>query len=366
MARKKQNGGLTVLTKKQLSSVMINAIILKMIMTFPRNIFMICGNSAWMAGIAATAVSFGLFCLIKWLYCAKSNVIDISYKLGGVMLRTITGLCVFLVLSLNFISILRIFPEIIHLVLLQKTYVEFITAAFVITVIYGSWCGIEAIARVHQIFIPIAGVVFASFIIMLLPDIKGGNLLPIFGNGTVSLIKGSLFVMSIFSDLLMLNILIPFAKDPDDWKGAGNKSIIIGGVCAILIFLAYGMCYAYPASSEFIVPIYQLERLINLSDFFSRLETVFQFIWSISILLYSSMYLAVLGETWRESFGLHHTKPLCAPITIALVGVALLPDSLNDAIFWDGAINRWVYIPAFAIPVIIGALFHVKQFKTTR
>ena len=182
----------------------------------------------------------------------------------------------------------------------------------------------------------------------------------------MALTKGGLSTLSIFSDLLMLNILIPFAKDPDDWKGAGNKSIIIGGICASLIFLAYGMCYAYPASSEFIVPIYQLERLINLSDFFSRLETVFQFIWSISILLYSSMYLAVLGETWRESFGLHHVKPLCAPITLTLIGVALIPDSLNDAIFWDGLINRWVYIPAFAIPIIIGALFHVKQFKTTR
>lgn len=355
-----------MLTKKQLSSVMINAIILKMIMTFPRNIFMICANSAWMAGIVSTAVALGLFCLIKQLYCAKSNVIDISYKLGGVPLRIITGLAVFLVLSLNFISIMRIFPEIIHLVLLQKTYVEFIAMVFIIAVIFGSWCGIEAIARVHQIFIPIAGIVFAAFIIMLLPDIKGVNLLPIFGNGAVALTKGSLSVMSIFSDLLMLNILIPFAKDPDDWKGAGNKSIIIGGICASLIFLAYGLCYAYPASSEFIVPIYQLERLINLSDFFSRLETVFQFIWSISILLYSALYLAVISETWRESFGLHHVKPLCAPITLTLIGVALIPDSLNDAIFWDGLINRWVYIPAFAIPIIIGALFHVKQFKTTR
>ena len=160
-----------MLTKKQLSSVMINAIILKMIMTFPRNIFMICANSAWMAGIVSTAVALGLFCLIKQLYCAKSNVIDISYKLGGVPLRIITGLAVFLVLSLNFISIMRIFPEIIHLVLLQKTYVEFIAMVFIIAVIFGSWCGIEAIARVHQIFIPIAGIVFAAFIIMLLPDI---------------------------------------------------------------------------------------------------------------------------------------------------------------------------------------------------
>ena len=352
-----------MLTKKQLSSVMINAIIIKMIMTFPRNIFSLCGNSAWIAGVVATAVSVGLFFLIQRLYCEKSDVIELSYRLGGATLRIITGLAVFFVLSLNFISILRIFPEIIRLVLLQKTYVEFIATVFIIAIIFGSWCGIEAIARVHQIFIPISGLVFASFIIMLIPDIKGESLLPIFGNGAAALTKGSLSTLSIFSDLLMLNILISFAKDTDDWRGAGNRSIIIGGICASLIFLAYGMCYLYPASSEFIVPIYQLERLINLSDFFSRLETVFQFIWAISILLYSTLYLALISETWRKSFGLHHVKPLCAPITLMLAGIAVIPDSLNDAIFWNGVINHWVYIPAFAIPIIIGALFHVKQFK---
>ncbi len=353
-----------LLTNKQLSSVIINAIVVKMIVSLPRNIFVYCGNAAWLAAIYATAIGFGLFSVLKKLYTTKDNVIGLAEKTGGSVLRIVTGLCVFLVLSASLVGIVRIFPDIIRLVLLQKTYLELIGTVFVVSIILGAWCGIEAIARVHQIFLPIAGIVFAAFLVMLFPDFHGQNLFPILGNGIKSITVDGLACLSVFSDLLMLNILIPRMKDVECYRKSGSRAVIIGGACAIFIFLAYGLCYVYPASAEFIIPIYQMERLINLSDFFSRLEAVFQFIWSISILLYSAFYLAVLAEVWCETFALHHSKPLVAPIIIILVGVCIIPESLNEAIYYNSIINKWLYIPAFFIPIIIGGLyklFHVKQ-----
>ena len=50
-----------MLTNKQLSSIIINAIVVKVIMTFPRDMFAYCGNAAWIAGIYTTAVAFCLF-----------------------------------------------------------------------------------------------------------------------------------------------------------------------------------------------------------------------------------------------------------------------------------------------------------------
>ncbi len=350
-----------MLTNKQLSAMIINAIIVKMIMTFPRDMFVYCGNSAWLAGVYATAVAYGLFAVTKKLYTTKDNVIGLADKVGGATLRIITGVAVFAVLAVNFIDIIRVFPEIIRLVLLQKTYVEIIGTLFVVTIIFGAWCGIEAIARVHVIFLPIAGVAFVGFLVCLIGDIHGQNLLPILGNGIKPILSDGLCGLSVFADLLLLNILIPYMKETDSFRKSGTKSVIIGGICSVLIFLVYGLCYVYPASSEFIVPVYQLERLVNLSDFFSRLEALFQFIWSISILLYSTLYLAVLSEVWRESFALHHTKPLIAPIVIMLVGICVIPVSLNEVIYYEGIINKWLYIPAFAIPIAIGVLFHVKH-----
>ena len=350
-----------MLTSKQLSSVIINAIVVKMIITFPRSIFAYCGNSAWLAAVYVTAVAFAFFSVMHPLYRSEKNVIGLAEGIGGAVLRIITGFAVFAVLALNFVSIIRVFPEIIRLVLLQKTYVEIIGTVFVLVVIFGASCGIGAIARVHQMFLPVAGIVFLAFLIMLVPDLHFGYLLPILGNGAKSILIDGLSAMSVFTDLLVLNILIPKVKDIESYRKAGMKAILAGGACAVLIFLFYGLCYAYPASKEFIIPVYQLERLINLSDFFSRLEALFQFIWSISVLLYSALYAAVLAQVWGETFNLHHKKPIIAPTVIMLVGFALLPGSLNDMISVESAINRWIYIPAFIIPIVIGLLHKAKN-----
>lgn len=353
-----------MITQKQLTSIAIIAFVTKMLVTFPTTIFRLCGNAAWLAGIYVTLVAVGIFALIRRIYTVKENVITVAEKTGGTPLRIITGLIVFAVLGLNAIGLMRTFPEIIKLVLLQKTYVEIIGTTFAIALLFCAACGAEGIARVIEIFIPIGGIVFAGFLLMIMPQVHIDYLFPVFGKGLKSIFTDGLSALSIFTDILMLNILIPRTKVLENYKKSGTNGIIIGGICSVLIFLAYGMCYVYPASGDFVIPIYQMERLINLSDFFSRLESLFRFVWSIMILLYSSLYIAILSEIWAQTFRLPHSKPLIAPIIISLVGFAIIPQSLGDMVVLEETINRWIYIPALILPlIIVGAykLFHVKH-----
>lgn len=357
-----------MITRKQVTSLIINAIIVKMLVTFPRSLFSYCGNAVWLAGIYSTGVAFGIFAIIRKIYVNDANVIGTAEKIGGTAFRIITGTVVFIVLGTNFVSLFRIFPEIIRLVLLQKTYTEIIGFIFILALIFGASCGIVSIARVTEIFLPVAGVIFAAFVLMLFPKTEIDNIFPLFGKGAAAIFVKGLSFMSVFADLLMLNILIPFTKNLDVYRRSGSHAILIGGACAVIIALMYGLCYSYPVSSKFLVPIYQLERLINLGDFFSRLEALFQFVWSICILLYSTLTIAVMAEVWRESFCLSHSKPLIAPITVGLCGFAVLPQSVNSMIAIENCIDSWIYIPAIIIPIIIaiiykGKMFHVKQLK---
>lgn len=353
-----------MLTQKQLTSIAITAIITKMLITFPTTVFHYCGNSAWLAGVYVTLVAVGIFALVRKCYTVNKNVITLAQKVGGIGFRILIGIVVFLVLAVNVIPLMRTFPEIIKLVLLQKTYIEIIGIIFVITIFFCASCGIVGIARVIEIFIPIGGIVFAGFLIMILPQIHIDYILPILGKGIKSIFIDGLSCLSIFADILLLNILIPNTKTLDNYRKSGTNGIIIGGICAVFIFLAYGFCYVYPATEQFVIPIYQMERLINLSDFFSRLESLFRFVWSIMILLYTALYVAVLSEVWAQTFALPHSKPLIAPIIVTLVGVSMVPQSLGDMVFWEAQINKWIYIPALLLPVVlVGAykMFHVKH-----
>lgn len=353
-----------MITRKQLTSVAITAFVTKMLITFPTTIFQLSGNSAWLVGIYVTLVATGVFALIRRIYTVNYNVITLAEKTGGTTLRIVVGLIVFVILASNAVGLMRIFPEIIKLVLLQKTYIEIIGTAFAVVLIFCASCGIEGIVRVIEIFVPIGGIVFGAFLLMIIPQVHIDYIFPIFGNGAMAIFIDGLSGLGIFTDILMLNILIPRTKELENYKKSGTHGIIIGGICAVLIFLAYGMCYVYPATGDFVIPIYQMERLINLSDFFSRLESLFRFVWSIIILLYSSLYIAVLSEVWAQTFQLPHSKPLITPIIITLVGIAIIPQSLGDMVIWETIINKWICVPALVLPLLtigIYKMFHVKH-----
>ena len=352
---------ISMLTEKELSSIIINAIVVKILMAYPRAFILRSGNAAWISVIFSVLFAALLFGVVRLIYNSRYNVIDLAERIGGKVLRIITAAAVIAMMGINFFTIMRIVPEFIRLVLLKETYVEIIFIGFIITLILGAVCGIESIGRVHRIFVPIAGGIFVIFVLLLIPSFRIDYLFPIFGNGTSAIIKDSISGLSIFSDLLVLNILISKTKNSEDHKIAGTKSILIGGLFVVITVLSYCLSYVYPVSTDFIMPVYQLERLIHLSNFFSRFEAGFQFIWCISVMFYGSMYLAVMSEVWKSGFGHKHSKPAILPIAVCLAGAALIPKTFTDAAQLQIQINKWLYIPVFLIPIVLAFADKIKN-----
>ena len=346
--------------------MLINAVTAKMLITFPHNIIVVCKNAAWISSIYIVLLAALLFGLICMVYSSDKNVIELAEKYGGKPLRTFTGLAVFAVLFLNFFSQIRIFPEAIRLVLLQTSYVELIGLLLAVGLVLGAYCGLGAVARLQELFLPIAGIVFALFILFLIPTVTNDNIFPLLGDGAQSLFIDNISFLSVFTDLLLLNLLLPYMENAKDYKRSGFKVIAIGGAVIVIIVTTYCLSYPYPVTEKYLMPVYQLERLIRLGNFFSRLEAVFQFIWSISILLYGSLYIFMMSEVWRSGFGLKQSQPLILPVTAIMIGASVIPDSLAGMVNWETQINKWLYIPAFAIPLIFGItdkLFHVKHLS---
>ena len=348
------------MNKKQLTLITANAITVKMLMTYPRAFILISGNAAWITSLYCTIIAVIVFTFIRYFYGINKNVIEIAGDCGGAWLRIVTGVAVFAVMTLNLISLIRIFPEIIKLVLLQKTYVELIGLVFLAVLVLGARCGIESIGRVHSIFIPIAGAIFLIFILLLIPEFNTEAAAPILGKGIFKVFGEGISGLSLFSDLLLLNILLPHSENLDAYKKSGTKGIIIGGICASIIVGAYCLSYVYPVSEIFYIPVYQLERLIHISSFFSGFEAIFQFIWTISIMLYGALYFAVLTDVWKLTFRLKESAPLLSPIAVMIVGVAMLSKSMSDMVDVEFSIMKWIYIPALFIPLIFGIISKYK------
>ena len=343
-----------MLQRKEMTTLLINIISTKMLLTFPRLFLLNSGNSAWIQAICNSIVVFLIFFVTAKLYRGKKNIIELAEKSGGKGLKIFIGLLVFAVLILNFVSIIRIFPESVKIVLLQEFRVEVIIIVFLIVIAIGAYIGIESIGKINYIFMPIAGAALLAFLLLLIPYYRIENILPLFGEGYKKIFVDGFNTVSLFSDLLLLNIFLPHCENAAEAKKSGKKAVWISATIAVVILLSYCLIYPYPASKEFMIPVYQLARVIHLSNFFSRFEALFQFIWSILILLYAAIYVYALCYVWQITFNLKHYKPLIFPVVLICSVIALIPGSLLDLVSFEKWENIIVYPVAFLLPIIFG------------
>lgn len=344
-----------MLQRKKLTGLIINAIVVKMLLTYPRNIVLNSANAAWIQVLYCLVLTMLIFLITSAAYRGRKNIIETAELCGGKILKIVTGLIVLAVLTGNIISTLRIFPETIKTILLQESRIEIILFVFAVITIIGVYMGIESIASINYLFLPIAGVVMISFLVLLLPYYKIGNLVPILGNGAKSIFFNGISSMSIFSDIILLNIYLPYMDSYIDYKKSGVKAIAIGGAVALLITLAYCGAYPYPESKNFIFPVYQLTRMIHLSSFLSRFETFYQFMWSIIVMLYAAFYVYSICYVFQITFNLKYYKPLVVPMVIILFTAALIPNSIMEFIKAEKMVYSIIYPFAFLLPLIYAA-----------
>lgn len=350
-----------MISRKELTMLTVTAVMAKMVLVFPKLLLANSGSAAWLQVLYNIVCAAIVFVIISWLYVSDGNVIEIAGEVGGRWLKIPTGLIVFAVFMINFALIIRVFPETIKTVLLQEFDTNLITVLFMGAIGTGAALGIESIARVNYIFIPIIGVILVTLLVLLVPHYDIYNLLPILGTGPKKIFVDGFHTISIYSDMLLLNILLPYYKD----IGAARKSIrsvfLITAPITIIIILAYCLVYPYPVSGEFMVPFYQLSRILHLGDFMGRFEPIFQFAWSILLLLYSSLYVFALCRVWQTTFDLDFYRPLVFPIVIISGAISLLPATLNDIVTNAAFENKLAYPAAFLLPVIFGIISKVQE-----
>ncbi len=351
---------MNILEKKELSSLLITLMSVKLLLTYPIKLIKNSGNAAWIQVIFVTLIAFMLFRLTSRLYEKKINVIELVKIHTGKPLKIITGLIVFTVLLLNMITVVRIFPESVKIVLLQDTDTDIILAIFILTVFIGAKLGLESIAKINYIFLPICGILMLAFVLFLIPFYKMDNVFPILGKGTENIFIEGISGLSIFSDILVLNILLAYSKNISEAKKAGSRAIVISGAVGVVITAAYAMVYPHPVSEEFILPVYQLTRIMHLGSFFNRFEAIFQFIWSILMFLYGAVYLYILCFVWQITFSLKYIKPLLFPVAVLISSIAILPNSIMEADVLEGIFESITYPIAFLLPIVV-ALFDRKK-----
>ncbi len=279
------------LNSRQLTLLISNLLIAKMMFAFPRFLFKTSGNAAWIQAIYVSLLAYILFSASIWFYRYTGNksILQLAESTGKIPLKIIVALLVTVIITANVATEMRTFTESVKIVLLPKTKTELIMIFFAVTVIIGAYCGFGTLSVINALFFPFCLFFILVMVIVLFPTYNVNNIFPLFGTGAKDIFIKGLRDTSCFTDLLALNLILPHCKDIEMVKKSGRNAILISGTTLVLLCLSYGLTYPYPYSAEFLLVPYQLSRMVRAGEYFQRFEALFEFVWTITQLLYSSI-----------------------------------------------------------------------------
>ena len=349
---------------KELYYLIINLITVKIFFTYPRFLVKTSGNAAWLQCIFVSLIAFIVFSFTISLfkYSDTQDLLDISETVGGNGAKIVVGLLLIITYLINTAITTRTLPESIKTVLLPLTPMRLLLILSGITIALGTLAGLFSIARIHALFMPVILIAFAVMLFLLLGDIRIYNIFPLWGKGTYNIFIKGVEAISVFSDLSALYILLPFLKSYPQAKKTSKKALVTSSFIITLLVFFYCTVYSYPASEEFLFPVYQMTRLIKIGDFFQRLEPIFEFFRTISLLLYSSFYLFLICHIWKKIFDLKDIKPLILPVCILLISIAYIPSSSGE-LSTAYRTTSFLTIPICVIMPIILGVFYRKKLK---
>ncbi len=353
---------------KELSCILINLITAKMLFSYPRGMVLSAGNAAWIQAVFVSLVSCLFFWFVLFIYrkSTMKSIIEISGEVGGRPLKIAVGLLLVAVILFNSSLTMRSLPESVKTVLLPLAPMRLILFLLAIAIGVGAYMGIFSIARIHSIFVPVSIIFLLFFFALLIPNIDVTNIFPVLGKGTYNIFVEGLPSLSIFSDIIILFVLLPLCKNYEGVKSSSHKALLISSVINVLIVLFYNLIYSYPTSMEFMLPVYQMTRLIKIGDFFQRLEAFFESVWSFGIMLYSALYLFCLCHIWKEAFDLKYYKPLILPFCVIMSAVSFLPSSTVKMIGMQKT-SSLISIPvSFLLPLLLILAYNKKKKKVSR
>ena len=352
------------ISERELTLLLANLLSVKAIFAFPKAVFATSANAAWIETIYMSLLVWTMVeaWALTYRKTGKRSIIELAEIIGKKPFKIAVGFAAAFVFCVNFATELRVFAESVKIILLPKTDIEYIMILLAVTICIAWKSGLRAVVTINAIFFPVC-LVFLGFIVGFLnKNYCINNIFPVLGNGTGAILKGGFKNISCFSDILALNMLIPHTEDIGAVKRSGRKALAVSAVTMLLICLSYALCYPYPWTKEYLLPVYQLSTRIRAGEYFQRFEAFFEFVWEISQLLYSTIYIHLISEVFAKTFNLKDKTVICYGAAALITLAALKPMSIVGVLQTSGITDRLAAPFAYFLPIII-PLMYIKKRK---
>ena len=276
----------------------------------------------------------------------------------------VAGKMIALLLSFWFLThvvVTREFSESFLVAFLPRTPISIVVGISTIIVIYSAYLGLEAIGRVAVLLAPF--LLFGVIIINTLdiPFIQLIHYFPVLGTGVLSLFKFALFNTSIYQEIIILAIIRPYLRRPQDLLRIGLTSLGISWFLITSTVMMYQGLFPILEGSRLFFPFYQMIKAISFGEFFGRLDSIYIFIWSWAGMLHRSITLLGNLIIITHVFNIPDHRPLIWPVMLIATALMFLPPNMVVASNFDTNILRtYGFLPTLVVPALLLGLAVIR------
>lgn len=213
--------------------------------------------------------------------------------------------------------------------------------------------------------LPIILIVFLLFF-LLLPMFRSESLYPIAYDNTENIIIGAAECLAFpFGNAIFLLGL--FGEEKDGAVSAATWVSICGfaGVLSLIIMLQNILLLGGKLASDLNFPYNFSTSLVNLGDFFSRLEVFASLFFFLSAIVRSAFFIKKAAKGLKTTFSVKE-KSLALPLTAFLCGYGLVVFDNTNSVFNYLQIFPYFALPLqFALPCILWIVLEWKAVHKT-
>lgn len=350
----------------ELTALLIIYSVSDVFLSYPSRIITEGATAGWMIPLFAGIVVLMVWLGIDWML-KKSGSLNVVDSLAAfvpfpVISVGLVVLSVFILLQTSLI--LREFTEAIVATVLPKTPPIIIALTFLLTVLYLSSKGIEAISRTALMFMYffIAGTIL--LLVLPLSWVQAVQLLPIWGNGIKNVVEYGWLNTSTYFQVLLLLLLAPALRKESMRTKAGIYSIIASSLLVSAFVMVLLGTFTFPVADKMTYPIYQLSRVIYVSRFIQRLEAIFVFLWTSAAVIKMGLGLWLTAYLFAYAQKIPVYRPLLFIFALILFILTFLPPDLPTVLGLAGSIyETYGGIITILFPLIVVAMVYFYNRK---
>lgn len=357
-------GGNDKITKGQNAGLIIGSVLGVGILSLPKDLADVAGPDGSILLIVATFITVLLVIMhskiaLKFPGKTVVEIIDELLPKPIGLIFNLMIICFFLGAAA---SVVRIFSEGIKMFILLNTPLEIIMMTMLLTNIYIVRKGIEPIARLVQILLPLALIPFFLISLALIPELKIVNIIPLFQIGFKEVFEG--LKVAIYSFIGIEIILISTAY-VDDTKKMLRYNILATaflGFIYIFIFIIVISQFGINQTKDLLWPTLFLMKTVNIPGvFLENVEGIFIIIWTFIALQGLAIILVQASIILSKAFKLKEVNFMSMPLVPIIYILAIFPENIAEVYEYLGIFSNYLGTAvAIVIPIV---LFIVSLFK---